>query len=161
MEIILRKVVSGLGRTGEVVNVADGYARNFLIPKGMAEEATPVGLQLWEKKRAKLGEQAEAKASDSSDLAGRVNGFALSLKEKVGEEGQLFGSVNAARLSAALKEAGYDVEEAVVLLAAPIKKAGEYEVELKLGDAPYPKIKLKVESEGEEKKEEEKEEGKK
>ena len=152
MEIILHKEVSGLGRTGDVVKVADGYARNFLIPRGLAEKATAASLKSWEGRREKLAKQAEKKKAASGDLAAKVGGQELKLKEKAGEEGQLFGSVNAARIAAALKEAKLEVEESAVMLESPIKKLGEYEVEIKLGEAPFPKVKVVVEGEGEEKK---------
>ncbi len=145
MEIILHKEVGRLGQPGDVVNVADGYARNYLIPRGMAEEATPAGLCSWGSRKQKLGKEQSEKMQVGTALAKKVNGYALVLKEKAGDEDQLFGSISAADIATALQGAGYEVDESRVLLAAPIKKIGEYEIELKLGEEPYPKIKLTVE----------------
>ena len=148
MEIILKKEVSGLGYPGEVVTVADGYARNFLIPKGMAERSTPAVLKAWEGKREKLQQEAEERKKQAAGLGEKLEGLEIVLREKAGEEGQLFGSVNAAKLCAALKEAGFEVDANAPRLDEPIKKIGEYEVELRIADEARPKIKVKVETEG-------------
>jgi large subunit ribosomal protein L9 len=147
MEVILHKGVGRLGKLGEVVAVADGYARNYLIPRGIAEEATSANLKSWQTKKKKLEAAEAVEHKSTAELAGKLAGVELSVTEKAGDEGQLFGSVGSARIVSALKEAGYDVDETAVILAAPIKQSGEHEIELKLGEAPYPKIKLTIEGE--------------
>ena len=148
MKVILRNTVEGLGRKGDICEVADGYARNFLIPKGMAERSTAATLKAWEGRREKLQQEAEEKRKQASGLAERMEGLEITLKEKAGEEGQLFGSVNAAKLCAALKEAGFEVDAAAPRLGEPIKKTGEYEVDIRVASDARVKVKVTVKAEG-------------
>lgn len=133
MKIILKQDVSGLGKKGEIKQVADGYARNLLLPRGLAEEATPSLLRQREsreaaarKKTLRLEEEGRFKAAE---LEQRV----FTCKAAAGEGGRLFGSVTAADIAAQLKRQGYDVDKKKINLAEPIKSVGRHEVTVRLG----------------------------
>ena len=148
VKVILTQDVKGLGRAGETVTVADGYARNYLIPKGLAEEATEGKLRaLQERQKVARRKQAEELAA-AQQLAARIEGLTLRLSAKAGQGGKLFGSVTnkdiAEKLSA---ELGVRVEKRKVELAEPIKATGSHRVTLRLH--PEVTATLTVEVEGE------------
>ncbi|MBI5208664.1 MAG: 50S ribosomal protein L9 [Elusimicrobia bacterium] len=144
MKIILRTDVSRLGRTGEVKEVSPGYGRNFLLPRGLAIEATPSAMKWWEKGKEKRAKLMERRVLQARELATKITGTTLSFARQAGAEGKLFGSVGRSDIVKSLKTCGFSVDKGVVALDAAIKKTGEYEIELKLQPEVLAKIKVSV-----------------
>lgn len=147
MKIILLQDVKGQGKKGEVVDVNEGYARNFLIKKGLAEVATAAKLNdiSMKKSAADFHRAEEIKATQA--MAKEINGKTFTVKIKAGQAGKVFGSVTGANVAEALQAAGYNVDKKKVILAAPIKTLGVYDVDLKLMEGISAKIKVTVEAE--------------
>jgi large subunit ribosomal protein L9 len=132
MKVILKTTVDNLGRAGEVKEVKPGYARNFLLPRRLAEAATPAALKYWEKGKEKRQAQVQSEIAAAKELAEKLAGVNLSFSVPASEEGKLFGSVGKSDVLASLKAAGYEVPKNSVRLDAPIKTTGEHEVSLRL-----------------------------
>ena len=134
MKVILKADVRGKGKKGQMIEVAEGYARNFLMPKGLAVLATADAvntMRLQEKAKAKA--DAEAKAA-ATEIAEKLKGLQVKVVSKGGEGGKLFGAVTGREISAALKEQhGVDIDSKKLVLDEPIKSFGSYEVKAKLG----------------------------
>ena len=148
MKIILRDDVVNLGRSGDIKVVARGYARNFLIPRGLAMEATPAAVKWFEKgvdRRQKLRDKAVVAAQES---ATKLAGVHLSFNRKVGDQGKLFGSVGKSDVAESLKASGIAVDKRDIVLPAAIKQVGEYEVEIKLQPEVSAKVKVSVVARG-------------
>lgn len=144
MEIILRQAVESLGHPGDVVTVKNGYARNFLLPRGFAFEATPGNLKRINAERSRL-EAAENERRDSaSDLAKRLEEVQLTFSARVGEEGKLFGSVTSADIAEQLAAQGFTIEKRLIDLHDPIKALGVYRVPVKLHADVKPEIRVWV-----------------
>ena len=137
MIVILLKDVKGAGKAGEVVKVSDGYARNMLIPKGFAKEATKGNVRNLEKQKAIMAEkQAEAKAA-AEELAEKIKTLTVNIVSKGGEGGRLFGSITSKDISEALEEQhGIKIDKKKIVLDSPIKQTGETEVTVKV----YPEV---------------------
>jgi large subunit ribosomal protein L9 len=148
MKIILTEDVTTLGHIGEVVKVADGYARNFLIPKGAAVRATDGNLKQFEAmKEAILKKKAVVRAS-ADELCKKISEEKLSFKMKAGEEdGKLFGSITHKDIATALGEKGYEIDKRVVHIADPIKFLGDFKVNVKLHPEVTAEIDITVERE--------------
>ncbi len=132
MKVILREDVKSLGRVGEVVNVSDGYARNFLFPKQFASEANTKNLKEFEhNKKVILEKDAKIKASVKS-LADQMSTVSLTIKAKAGEDEKLFGSVTNMDIAEALAAQGYEIDKKKIVIDEPIKRLGEYSVTIKL-----------------------------
>ena len=145
MKIILKKDVDKLGEKDEVVNVADGYARNYLFPRNLANTVTKPALAAAEKRRAKREEEIAAQKVEWEKLAEKINEAAVVIVAESGEEGKLFGSVTTQDIVLAVKEkADIDLEKKKVDLREPIKALGEYEVPVKLFKGVTAKIKVNV-----------------
>jgi large subunit ribosomal protein L9 len=148
MEIILMDKVANLGNLGDIVKVKDGYARNFLIPQGMAKRATASNRAAFEERKAELEKLAAEKLSSAQARAEKLEGFALTVAQKAGVDGRLFGSVGNSDIAEALKAQGFDVSKAEVRLPdGPIKAIGEHEVVLGLHTDVTANIKVTVVSE--------------
>lgn len=147
MKVILIQDVKGQGKKGEVKEVNEGYARNFLIKKGLAEAATASKLNdLTQKKSAADFHKAEEMKALRA-LAAEVKDKNFTVKIKAGQNGKVFGSVTGLNVAEALAAAGYNVDKKKIMLDQPIKVLGEYEVELKLAEGIATKIKVTVEGE--------------
>jgi len=132
MEVILRADLEKLGARGQVVNVAPGYARNYLFPKKLAVEATEANKKIIEQERlAHLRKEAKEKA-DADDLAGMLAGVSVTIREKAGEMDQLFGSVTAKDIAEALAQRGYNIDRRKIHLEEPIKQLGDHRVPIRL-----------------------------
>ncbi len=147
MKIILLQDVKGQGKKGDLLDVNEGYARNFLIKKNLAEEATPNKINELKQKKSseQFHKQEEIKAMTA--LAGELKGKSFTVTIKVGQGGKVFGSVTAADVSASLKLAGYDVDKKKIIVTSPIKSVGDYELEIKLLEGISTKIKVLVRGE--------------
>lgn len=133
MEIILMDKVANLGNLGDVVKVKQGYARNYLIPQGMAKRATKTNIAEFEQKKAELERVAGEKLAAAQARAAKLEGFVLQLAQKAGVDGRLFGSVGNADIAEGLQAQGHEVSKAEVRLPeGPFKMIGEYDVTLAL-----------------------------
>ncbi|HTS77407.1 MAG TPA: 50S ribosomal protein L9 [Bryobacteraceae bacterium] len=132
MEIILREDIEKLGTRGQVVKVAAGYARNYLLPRRLAVQATEANKKIVEQERqAHLRKEAKLQA-DASDLAKLVGSIELTIAQKAGDNDQLFGSVTASDIVVALEKQGYSIDRRKVHLEEPIKTLGDFKVALRL-----------------------------
>lgn len=132
MEIILREDVDKLGSRGQVVKVAAGYARNYLLPKRLAVPATEANKKIVEQERqAHVRREAKLEA-DASELAKLLNGVTVTIAQKAGEQDQLFGSVTAKDISEALEKQNYTVDRRKIQLGEPIRSLGEHKVPVRL-----------------------------
>ncbi|EIC13864.1 50S ribosomal protein L9 [Kingella kingae] len=133
MQIILLERVAGLGNLGDVVTVKNGYARNFLIPTAKAKRATEANLKEFEARRAELEAKQAAILADAQARKAKLDGQTITVAQKAGVDGRLFGSVTNADIADAIKATGVEVVKADVRLPnGPLKAVGEYEVELAL-----------------------------
>ena len=148
MEVILREDIERVGNRGQVVKVADGYARNFLLPKRLAVAATDANRKIVEQERqAHLRREAKQKG-EAEDLAKLLGGVTVTIAQKAGENDQLFGSVTSGDLAEALQAKGYSIDKRKILLADPIKLVGEYEIPVKLYREVTASIKIVVRKDG-------------
>ncbi len=147
MQIILQEDVEKLGTRGQVVNVAEGYARNFLLPRKLALEASAGNMKRLEKMRATFAKKEATEKGDAQKLAELLAGVSLELTRKAGENDQLFGSVTSADISEALAAKGFNVEKRKIALADPIKVVGEFEIPVKLHREIATNVKLSVKKE--------------
>lgn len=132
MEVILREDINNLGTRGEVVKVAPGYARNFLLPKKLAVAATDSNRKIVEQERqAHLRKEAKLKG-EAEDLSKLVNGISVTISQKAGENDQLFGSVTSKDVADALAAKNFTIDRRKIQLDEPIKQLGEYKVPVKL-----------------------------
>lgn len=132
MQVILLKDVKALGKKGDIRDVAEGYGRNFLIPRGMAVEASGGHLKQHQQEE-KMMAGKKAKALEAAEkTASKLNGLTLEMVAKVGEAGRLFGSITSNDVAAALKEKGFSVDKRKVELSDPVKALGTYSVRVKL-----------------------------
>lgn len=144
MKVILLQDVKGQGKKGEVVEVNEGYARNFLIKKGLAEVATAAKINdINMKKSAAEFHKAEELAAMRA-LAAEIKDKSFTVKIKAGANGKVFGSVTGADISSALADAGYSVDKKKIILTQPIKVLGDYDIDLKLAEGVTSKIKVTV-----------------
>jgi large subunit ribosomal protein L9 len=133
MQIILLEKVGNVGNLGDVVKVKDGFARNYLIPKGMAKRATPENLKLIETKRAELEKTAADKLATAQALAEKLEGQSVRVVQKAGVDGRLFGSVGTIDIAEALGRQDVKIEKSQVRLpAGPLKTVGEHPVTVAL-----------------------------
>ncbi len=144
MKVILKTNVDHLGRAGEVKEVAIGYARNFLLPRKLAERATVSALKYWEKGKEKRAAIVSAEVKAAKELAEKLAGVKLTFSMPASEEGKLFGSVGKTDVLKSLKTAGYDVPKNSVRLETALKTTGEHEVELRLQPEVSAKVKITV-----------------
>jgi large subunit ribosomal protein L9 len=132
MQIILQQDIDKLGTRGQVVEVAEGYARNYLLPRKLALEASAGNMKRLEKMRTAFAKQEATEKQDAQKLAEALAGVSLEFTRKAGENDQLFGSVTSADISEALEAKGFHVEKRKIALADPIKLVGEYEIPMRL-----------------------------
>jgi large subunit ribosomal protein L9 len=149
MEVILREDVEKLGTRGQLVKVAPGYARNFLLPKRMAVPATDANKKIVEQERqAHLRREAKV-ASEAGDLAKMLAGVTVTISQKAGDNDQLFGSVTSKDIAEALEKQGYTIERRKIALDEPIKTLGEFKVPIRLHREVTAEISVHVAKESE------------
>jgi large subunit ribosomal protein L9 len=132
MKVILTEEIRGLGTRGDIVNVKDGYARNYLLPKNLAREATAGNLKSVEQERKKWALLAQQEKEAAAKSAEKVKGVKITVAKRVGENGQLFGSVTANEIADALEAKGIEVDKRRIELAHPIKALGTHDVDVRL-----------------------------
>ena len=148
MEVILRQHVDNLGRRGDLVKVADGYARNYLLPRKMALLATEGNKKVIEREKEKFDAQEAEEQKVAQAVADRLANVEIEIARRVGETDALFGSVTNADVAESLAAKGFDIDRRKVQLHEPIKKLGEYDVPLRLHRDLTVPIKVKVVAEG-------------
>jgi len=132
MKVILTDEIRGLGTRGDVVTVKDGYARNYLIPKNLAREATSGNLKTVEQQKKKWATLAQQEKDAAQKAADSVKGMKVTISKRVGEHGQLFGSVTANEIADALEAKGIEIDKRRIELAHPIKNIGLHDVDVHL-----------------------------
>ncbi len=147
MEIILQEDVEKLGTRGQVVNVKEGYARNYLLPRKLAIVADASNMKRLEKMRAAFAKKEATERESAQKQAEQLSAVALKLSRKAGENEQLFGSVTAGDVADALKAQGYEIDKRKIQLDVPIKTIGEFPITLKLYRDIAAIVKLTVERE--------------
>ena len=155
MKVIFSQDVPKVGQKNEVKEVADGYARNFLIAKGLAKPATEAALKQLELIKAELARQAEEDLKIQENVVSQIDGQEFEIISKADGTGKLYGSITPVKVAKILKDKGFDISKNNVKLAVPIKTIGEHEIDLELNHGLEAKIKLIINEEPKEKAEEE------
>jgi large subunit ribosomal protein L9 len=148
MEVILREDVTKLGRRGEVVKVAEGYGRNFLLPRGLAMAVTDANKAMIAKERKANDARLAKEKAECESLAARIGALRFVAPRKVGENDVLYGSVTSGDIAEFLKTKGIEIDRRKVLLDEPIKRLGDHEVKIKLHPEVTAILKLLVSKEG-------------
>lgn len=132
MKVILKDDVKNLGDMGQIVDVTDGYARNYLVPRGLAAEANIKNIKSLEHQRKIIQEKARKIKLSAQGLSDKISQLKLTIKAKAGEEGKLFGSVTSMDIAEQLKNEGFDIDKKKISLDEPIKRLGSYPVSVKI-----------------------------
>jgi large subunit ribosomal protein L9 len=144
MEVILRQSVDNLGHPGDIVKVSPGFARNYLLPRGLAYEATTGNKKRIAQEKERLEAAEGTRRASAQELAGRLEQVSLTFSARVGEEGKLFGSVTTADIAHQLDAQGFHIEKRMIDLHEPIKTLGVYKVPVRLHADVKPEIKVWV-----------------
>jgi large subunit ribosomal protein L9 len=144
MKIIITEDVRSLGNAGDVVDVSDGYARNFLIPKKLAVKAVKSNLANVEQIKVARANREEKRKRTLSLLAEKLDGFSIDIQVQVGEEDKVFGAVTTHMITDALRNKGFNIDRKTIQLEEPIKQLGVYNVEVKLHAEVRPQIRVWV-----------------
>ena len=147
VEVILRDDVANLGKIGDVVRVKPGYARNFLLPRGLAVEANRKNLHVLEHQKRVIAAKAERDHKSAEAAASRLEGLRLTVRAKAGEEGRLFGSVTNLDVERLLADKGFTVDRRRIALEEPIKQLGTFPIAVQVGRGIKATIELTVEAE--------------
>jgi large subunit ribosomal protein L9 len=132
MKVILKEDIKHVGKMGQIVDVADGYARNYLIPKGLVTEASTKNIKFLEHEKRIIQEKSKKIRNSVQDLASRISSLTISIKAKAGEEGKLFGSITTMDVAEALQKEGVEIDKKKISFEEPIKRLGSYTVNIKL-----------------------------
>jgi len=149
VQVILNEDLPNLGRTGDVVKVRAGYARNYLLPRKLAVEADQKNIHAFEHQKRTAARRREIKRTDALSVKTRIEALALVINARAGEEGKLFGSVTNIDLERALREKGLDIERRKIHLPEPIKQLGDYTVPVKLDSEVEASLKITVAAQAE------------
>ena len=147
MEVILKEDVANLGHRGEVVKVAEGYGRNFLLPRKLAMQATAANKAVIEQMKAAAARRSATEKAQAEELVAKLAPVALSFTRKSSEAGHLFGSVTSVDIAAALAAEGFEVDRRKIQLDEPLKSLGEFTVAIKLHREVVAQVKVKVQGE--------------
>lgn len=141
MKVILNQDIKGVGKKGEIINASDGYARNYLFPRKLANEATEGNMTELKEKKDSEKFRKDNEAQEARELAKKLNGLSVNFDVKAGENGRLFGSITSKDIAEKIKKQhGFDVDKKKIVLDEPIKAAGVYHIEVKI----YPEINAKL-----------------
>ncbi|MEE0797206.1 MAG: 50S ribosomal protein L9 [Anaerovoracaceae bacterium] len=148
MKVILNKDVKGTGKAGDVVNVSDGYARNMLIPRGMATEATAGNIRQLEKKKAIEAEKRAEEKAEAQEQAAKLEKALVTIRTKAGDGGRIFGSITSKDIADAIgSQLGIEVDKKKIQLDSPIKQTGETTVTIRLYHEVNASVRVSVETE--------------
>lgn len=144
MQVILKQKLENLGHAGDVVSVKPGYARNYLIPQGMAYMATPGNLKRIERERAQIDKKSAADLVAARQRAAVIEGTSVTFSARAGEEGKLFGSITATDIAEKMAEQGITIDRKQIILDEPLKALGVFAVPVRLHAEVRPEIKVWV-----------------
>lgn len=144
MELLLKQTIEHLGRVGEVVKVKPGYARNYLLPRGLAVPVTKANVAEIDRARQRALQEEQQRIAGMKDVAQKLGETSVTIEGRANEEGHLFGSVNAAQIAAALRQKGFTIEEKQIRLEQPLKEIGVFDVALHLHQGVDATIKVWV-----------------
>jgi large subunit ribosomal protein L9 len=140
MKVILKEDVKNMGSMGQVIDVAAGFARNYLVPRGLAVEANVKNVKSLEHEKRVIQEKAKKIKNKAQDFADKISGATVVVKAKAGEEGKLFGSVTTMDIAEQLKNEGIEIDRKKISLEEPIKRLGSYPVKVRV----HPEISVEV-----------------
>ena len=149
MEVILKEDIAKLGHRGDVVKVAEGYGRNYLLPRKLAIEATAANKAVIEQMRQSAVRRSAVEKADAEALAKQLDSAAVAFQRKAGEKDHLFGSVTTADIAEGLEKQGFNIDRRKIQLNEPLKSLGEFEVPIKLHRDVTSRIKVTIEKEAE------------
>ena len=144
MKVILKEDVRNIGTMGQIVDVADGYARNFLVPKGLAVDANVKNIRALEHAKKTIQEKAKKIRGQAQELSDKIANMTIMIKAKSGEEGKLFGSVTSMDIAEQMKNQGIDIDKKKIVIEEPIKRLGSYRVGIKLHSDVTTQVTLQV-----------------
>jgi large subunit ribosomal protein L9 len=144
MNVILKENVASLGKAGDTVKVSDGYARNYLVPQGLAIEANTRNMKTMEHDKQHILQVAAKERKKAEDIAQKLAGITCTIARRVGEQDKLFGSVGTKDIEKALQEAGIEIEKKNILLDEPLKSLGEFLVRIKLPAGASAELKVNI-----------------
>lgn len=144
MKVILKENIDTLGHIGDIVKVAPGYARNYLVPKGLAIEATEKNAKALEHAKRQMAYRKNKALESARNLAAKLDALAIALVHQAGEEGKLFGSVTNMELANYLKDKGFEIDRRKIVLAEPLKHTGEYTIPVKIHPEVTANLKVSV-----------------
>ncbi len=147
MKVILREDVYNLGKSGEIVGVKDGYARNYLLPRSLAMMASDANVRQLEHEKSVIELRQQKLKSTAVDEAKKLGNVSIKIKRKAGEQDKLFGSVTALDIAEALASAGQKIDRRLIHLKDPIRQTGSFEVEVRLHRDVHAKVMVHVEAE--------------
>jgi len=144
MKVILLKDINKLGKKYDIKDVADGYARNFLIPKKLAKQANETAVKALEAEKAAAETMAVLDLKATEELVANLDGQEIEIPVKVSEEGKLYGALTPLKISKAFQEKGFEIKKSQIKIDEPIKEAGEYEITIEFSHGLEAKIKIIV-----------------
>jgi large subunit ribosomal protein L9 len=147
MKVILTETVESIGQIGDLVNVAPGYARNFLFPQKLAMEATGKNVRELEHKKRLLAQKREKYRQEMLSYAEKLKAVTISMRRKVSEENKLYGSVNATDIAKALEQQGFEIERKKIVLEQPIRQLGEFSVSVHVDAQVNATVRVVIEKE--------------
>lgn len=150
MKVILKENVETLGKAGDTLKVSNGYARNFLIPRGLAIEASSKSMKTLEQEKKHILQRVEREKKRAELLVEKINGVTCTISRRVGEQDKLFGSVTTKDIEKSLSDQGIDVDRKTILLEEPIKSLGDFPVKIRLQPGITAEIKIMVVAENQE-----------
>lgn len=140
MKLILKSEVKNLGKAGSVINVADGYARNYLIPNNLAVEADARNIKMFHDEKKKIETKTKTIMEEARELSAKLSAISLTLTAKAGDESRLFGSITTMDIAEALKKQGLEIDRKKIILEEPIKRLGSYNAGIKV----HPEITARI-----------------
>lgn len=144
MKVILKQDIDRLGSAGDIKNVSDGYARNFLFPKGLVFEATKSNLKSWENEKKAREKKKEIELQKAQEKAREFEKISCTISVKAGEDNKMFGSVTVSHIAESLKKLGFEIDKNDIFLSEPIKELGAYVVDVRISSQVLAKVKVWV-----------------
>ncbi|MEE9523877.1 MAG: 50S ribosomal protein L9 [Thermodesulfovibrionales bacterium] len=144
MKVILKNDIENLGDIGEVVDVANGYARNYLFPRSLAVEANPKSIKQFEHVKRTMAAKIEKVKKEKQSVADKISEIKLSFKAKAGDDGKLFGSITNIDIQKELSAQGVDIDRKKIIINEPIKRTGEYDIQIKLHSDIIANVKTEI-----------------
>lgn len=144
MKIVLKDDVKNIGKMGQIIDVADGYARNYLVPRGLAIEANTKNIKALEHEKRIIEKKAKKIKNSAQELSNKISARTFTIKAKAGDEGKLFGSVTTMDIAELLQKEGIEIDKKKISLDEPIKRLGSYSVNVKIHSEISTQLKVEV-----------------